>query len=190
MTSEVLRKLVEEFPFIELNLVDESVYRSFRVLEPALVSIYDKTKPGELDKHEVITFSYRDRAIGMVSLITAFNEHRPSSRKFYGRIDLVIVKPDFRKAGIANANVLATLLYLLRSHLNDLYSISCLAAHPAMEAILKKYGFVEKRKEDLFVLYEKTLDDENVAEFVQALEKLAKEACQLANYRLRQQVNT
>lgn len=187
MPYNLLSALTEDFPNISLRLVDSAVYRSFRNLEPGLVSVLDKMSLKEMDRLEVLAFLYKDEPVGIVSLITALNEHRKVARNFYARVDLVIVRPEYRKLGIAAAIVLSTLAFALEARGKELYSVSCLAAHPAIENILRKFGFLEKRKEDMFVLLEKSIEDAEVQSLQENLYERAAEACHLANYKIRQQ---
>lgn len=82
--------------------------------------------------------------------------------------------------------VLAALVHMLEAFEQRLYSISCLAAHPAIEAILAGVGFEKRDRGDKgFVHTEQRTDETDVRKLVNNLVEATAQTARVAAYRCR-----
>ncbi len=132
---------------IALQFCSEDVYRRFRVLEPALVSCLDNQQ-GVGAGCTYLLVSIDGEPAGALSFIMQDNPRKAQPANAFGRIDLVIVAERFRRLGLGRLLTLSALVFALEVFGRRLYSISCLAAHPAMEKILVDFGFAVRPKDD------------------------------------------
>ncbi len=121
-------------------------------------------------------------------MVVRQNRQRKQIRNAYGRIDLVIVADHARGLGLARVLVNAALVHMLEAFDQRLYSISCLAAHPAIEVILTQVGFVKREPEnDGFVHQELRTDELDVRMLIDDFVAATTLALQSASFRCRQQ---
>ena len=169
---------------------DEDTYRRFRILEPSLVSCVDQHSDSHDTTIEYLMIKCMGEVAGIASLVTRVNTHRPPHRSLYGRIDLVIVHERFRGLGLGRVLTLVSVTHLLETFDSRLYSISCLAAHPAMEKILDSVGFVRREQgEKNYVHEELAIDPTEVGEFRDRMVSETKAAARRANFNIRQRQN-
>lgn len=185
--SPRLAILCKPFPRITLSLEDKSLYQTFRCKEPTLVSCLDQI--AETEDTEIRYFIIRldDKPAGALSLVTQTNHQRQGNDNAFSRIDLVMVPHPFRRLGLGRILTHAAILYAIERVGWRLYSISCLAAHQAMETILEEFGFTgQKRKDKGFVHEELKLENIDREGLRAKAEALVKKALQVTNYKLRQ----
>ncbi len=139
---------------IGLFLVSENVYKRFRCLEPSLSSCLDELADGSGARAIFVGVELDGVVVGVTSLVVRVNPRRAGGLNSYGRIDLVIVEPEFRSLRLGHLLVTAALLHLLDTCGSRLYSVSCLAAHPAMERILATLGFARSERENKNYVHE------------------------------------
>ncbi len=175
-----------EFARIEIAEAEDALYSSFRRREPQLVSCLDADGGGN-SKRPAILAAYLDGTpTGVASWVRFRNDCRKEKANLYARIDLVIVSNDFRGLGIARLLTLAALMHMIDTHGERLYSISCLAAHPAMEAILEQLGFAgEIRAGHNFKHESIRVDQLDINAWGERLAELLASAGRVTNYRLR-----
>lgn len=163
------------------------LYQRFRSLESGLISCVDGESGENKRRLQVLAIEVDGEAVGVVSYIVSTNAYRQSSLDLYGRIDLVIMARHLRGLGIGRLLVLSSITQLLAVYGRRLYSLSSLAAHPAMESILEEVGFGgEYRQNDNFKHEELRFDDLDVEGYLDSIILKSKEALGLTNYRLRQ----
>lgn len=183
-TSELI-DLFELFPNLELTSGNHPLYQRFRCLEPQLSSCLDDM-PEKLEP-AVLALEEKGNPLGMVSVVVIENQYKTRPANQYARIDLVIVDPNSRNLGIGRLLVLCTITYLLRTQGNRLYSISCLAAHEAMEKILKDLSFQERPgKEENFWRGELKLETIDLEILARRFAEQTSECLKRTNFRLRQ----
>jgi len=174
-----------------VSLVDESVYKRFRCLEPSLTSCVDELVDSSSARTFYVAALLDGVPIAVTSLVVRVNPQHPAGAMAYGRIDLVIVDPRFRGFRIGRLLVTAALLHLLDRCGGQLYSVSCLAAHPAMERILDELGFVRsQRSKKNYVHEELKLDTINRAKLLEDLAYRLGESFRQARFRIRQEQNS
>lgn len=186
--SPRLSAALEPFTRINITLEDKALYQRFRCMEPSLVSCLDQIK--ETDDTEIRYFIVRidNEIAGALSLVTQTNNQRRSKDNAFSRIDLVIVPDAFRRLGLGRILTHAAILYAIERVGWRLYSISCLAAHKAMEKILEEFGFTGQQREDKgFVHEELKLENMDREALRNQAEEQIQEALQRTNYKLRQQ---
>ncbi len=150
----------EDSRFI-LEQGDLNIYRGFRHQEPNLVSIVDG-KPEMAKNLEALVLRLEGNPVGAVSFLVQTNPRKTPPSDSYGRIDIVVVSAAARGMGLGRLLLLSANLVLLRNHGSSLYSISCLAAHPAVAAVLESVGYTPGRRENtLFVHEELRLENED-----------------------------
>lgn len=172
-------------PLIRLGTAAK--FRRFRTLEPALVSVLDHPAPDSDQAAFYLVSTLDDDDAALASFVCETNGKRPTSSNVYGRIDLVITVPQFRSLGLAKFLVLAGILQLVLGLGPRMYSISCLAAHAAIEKILLDVGFEGDRREGQgFRHLSIRLDDENRDAIRQDIEQRLITAAKIAKYRMRQ----
>lgn len=138
--GEILTDVFGEDPRFILEQGDLNTYHAFRHKEPNLVSIVDG-KPDMTDNLNALVLRMEGNPLGAVSFLVQHNPHKTPPLDCYGRIDIVVVGESSRGTGIGRLLLLSVNLVLLRDHGSSLYSISCLAAHPAVEAVLESVGY-------------------------------------------------
>lgn len=188
--SERLVEALAWFPLVKVEITDEDSYKRFRVLEPSLVGCLDDQTNTSDAVSDFIQVSCDDKPAGVVSLITRVNVRKPPMRALYGRVDLVIVDPRFRGLELGRVLTLVGVNYLLENNGSRLYSISCLAAHPAMEKILESIGFERHERVDTsFVHEEIVLQEDEVVDLTDWMFSETVCAVQRANFKIRQRQN-
>lgn len=181
-----LTAALKAYPQMRLAFCDEVLYRRFRVLEPSLVSCLDQLEPRFDTDLRFLAVYLNDEPVGVTSLIVQRNQQKTSIPNAYGRIDLVIVAKAFREFRLGKMMVFAALVHMLEVFEHRLYSISCLAAHPAIEAILAGVGFEKRERGDQgFVHMELRTDETDVRELVNNLVKATAQAARVAAFRCR-----
>ena len=186
-TFETVRSILAPFDRIDVAAADDALFRQFRSRCPQLVSCLDANN-GCRSKRPKILAAYLDGTpAGVASWVGFRNDCRKEKANLYARVDLVIVKGDFRGLGFATLLTLSTLMHMIETHGERLYSISCLAAHPAMEAILEKLGFSgEVRPGQNFKHESIRVDQLNLNDWSERLAGLLTSAGRMTNYRIRQ----
>ncbi len=180
-----LADLFEVFPDLELNKGDLSILQVFRGQEPQLVAFFDGYD-GE-QKNEVLVFSGKNEPLGIVSFVIMENKYKPHPNNKYARIDLVIVKNNSRNLGVGRLLTLCSIIYLLKTSGEQLYSISCLAAHEAMETILKDLSFQHREvKENDFWRGELTWKGSNLEKVTCRYVECANQYLKQTNFKLQQ----
>lgn len=170
-----------------LTFCGEDLYRQFRLREPSLVSCLDQQAPRRDTDLRILALYLDSKPAGVASLIVQRNVQKKTVRNAYGRLDLVIVDRAFRGLGLGKVLVLAAMVHMLEAFERRLYSISCLAAHPAIEAILSQVGFDKRERKDRgFVHQELKLDGLEVRGLVNDLVTATSQAAQVAGFRCRQ----
>ena len=180
------------FSHLSLTSGEEDVYRRFRNRERTLVSCLDDASAKRVfPNFEVLVFRSRGIPCGVVSLAVGTNHQKTDRRKQYGRIDLVIVDPEYRKLGISRILVLAAVSWLLDRFERSLYSVSCLAAHTAIARIFESdlAATVSERSGANFVHESLTIGEETASQFQTSVTKKLADAVQVTAFRLRQKEN-
>lgn len=182
-----LTAALDAYPRLTLAFCDEGLYRRFRVLEQSLVSCLDQQVP-HLDTDLRFLAVYLDgRPAGVASLIVQRNKQKKTVCNAYGRIDLVIVAHPYRGLGLGKVLMFAALVHLLEAFEQRLYSISCLAAHPAVETILTQAGFDRRDRQGKgFVHQELRTDGLDVRKLVNDFVTATAQAARTASFRCRQ----
>jgi hypothetical protein len=180
-----LADLFEVFPDLALNKGDLSILQIFRGQEPQLVACFDGND--EEQKSEVLVFTGKNKPLGIVSFVIMENKHKPYPKNKYARIYLVIVKENSRNLGVGRLLTLCAIIYLLRTSGEQLYSISCLAAHEAMETVLKDLSFQHREvKENDFWRGELIWEGSNLEKVTDRLVKFANQYLKQTNFKIRQ----
>jgi len=180
------------FSHLSLTSGEEDIYRRFRNREGTLVSCLDDSSAKRIfPDFEVLVFRSRGIPCGVVSLAVGTNDQITDSRNQYGRIDLVIVEPEYRKLGISRVLVLAAMSWLLDRFGNSLYSVSCLAAHTAIARIFESdlAATVTQRAGGNFVHESLEISEETSPEIQKSVTQKLADAVQMTAYRLRQKEN-
>jgi len=165
----------------------ESEFRRFRSLESSLVSVLDheSSAPDRATFYVISAVGSEDAALA--SFVLETNPRRPPESDVYGRVDLVITSDAFRSLGLAKVIVLAGIQQMMLRLGGRLYSISCLAAHVAIEKILLDLGFEGDRREERgFRHLSIRLDDERSQDMPMKIEERLNAALRVAKYRIRQ----
>jgi GNAT superfamily N-acetyltransferase len=180
------------FPHLSLTTGEEDIYRRFRNREGTLVSCLDDSSAKRIfSDFEVLVFRSRGEPCGVVSLAVGTNYQKTDRHNQYGRIDLVIVDPEYRKLGISRVLVLAGVGWILEHFGRTLYSISCLAAHTAIARIFEANlaATVSERDGANFVHESLTIREETSSQFQTSVAQKPADAVQVTAYRLRQKEN-
>lgn len=157
----VLTDVFGEDPRFILEQGDLNTYQTFRHQEPNLVSIVDG-KPDMAKDLDALVLRMEGNPVGAVSFLVQANPRKTPPFDSYGRIDIVVVPGASRGAGLGRLLLLSATLTLLRDHGSSLYSISCLAAHPAVATVLESVGYTpEHRGNSDFVHEELRLEGED-----------------------------
>ncbi len=182
-----LERIFSTQPQLKMRFVDMDVYQRFRSMESGLVSCLDGQTGSDRQTPQVLAITLDDEPVGVVSFLVSTNVHKPSSSNLYGRIDLVVMSSQFRGLGIGRLLVLSVITQLLAVYGRRLYSLSSLAAHPAMEVILEGVGFDgEYRQKDNFKHEELRLEEADRSALLTFFGEKTAEALQASNFRLRQ----
>lgn len=178
------------FSNLHIDLTDDAQYRRFRQIEPELVSYADDQRSGAAPRMEYMALSHCQEPAGVLSLVIQKNAMRRQSDNLFARIDIVVVAPRFRGLGFGKLLVLVALVHLLEAYEGRLYSISSLAAHPAIERILEHVGFTgTPRSKRTFVHEELKLEAVDLDVLKGDLIVAASAAAQEASYAARQQLD-
>ncbi|MFB3127258.1 MAG: GNAT family N-acetyltransferase, partial [Candidatus Acidiferrales bacterium] len=179
------------YPRLQLTRGDEAAYQRFRCREPNLVSYLDEHGSGGGQRRlQVLVLRAQGQPVGTVSFIVETNRYRPSQANKFARIDLVMVDPSCRGLGFGRLLILCVMTYLLRAHGKSLYSISCLAAHAAVEKSLQELAFAGRpQKDENFQHMELKLEALDLDRLARQLAQKTATRLQAINFRLRQQEN-
>lgn len=187
MSSKELHDIFKPYPRLELRQEAGGSFTQFRAYAPQLVSCYDEQSKKALTPSLLVLY-WDKMPIGALSYLIQQNSYRKSPRDHYARIDLVIVPESYEGNGLSFLLVSCAQLFFLESLPHKIYSISCLAAHPAIAHVLKSYGFQPKGQNDKnFVEYEQVVSDENALKIKKSAIESACERAQVVHYRLRQE---
>lgn len=183
----LLEDLFADHPKFRLTLGNTDIYRQFRSREPHLVSIVDELPKSQLLLADVLVLHWGGAAIGAASFALQANPQKRERRRRYARIDLVIVPPGFRGVGVGKLLLLAVVTHLLRAHGPSLYSISCLAAHPAVGDVLEGCGFAATPRDHLHYVHEELkLADPEAERLAMEMSDRIRPVLQIVKFRLRQ----
>lgn len=184
--SPQLASIVRPFPTLTLGWSDETLFRRFRLVDPSLVSCLDSHGDDRSADVEYLVVICNEETAGLLSLVTQENRRRPRSSSLYTRIDLVIVEKRFRRLGLARLLILASLVHAIKVFGSRIYSISCLAADPAIEKILSPIGFASSQRTNrTFVHQELKLGHDSRDTLADRLMIDATAAARIASYRMR-----
>lgn len=182
-----LERLLAGYPKLQLSLGDEGVYRGLRTREPTLQSCLDDPANPNSAELTLLALRLEGEPAAVTSLVTQRNKQKRHPNNLYGRIDLVIVAEQFRGLALGRLIVAGTILLLLDRHGSHLYSISCLAAHPAIARILEGLGFRGQAREGKEFIHEEIrLDAEKRTALWTRASAAVADSAQVANFRLRQ----
>jgi len=185
----VLTDLSSVFPEFELSH-DLVGYNLLRTRESSLVSIMDGKPESSEINFNAISLNISGVLAGCASYAVMNNANKAGARNLYARIDLVITKVSFRGLGTSRLLILVLMAYLLEKFGPHLYSISCLAAHPAIEHVLEKLGFSPEKSPDRNYTKEiLDLSARDTGELFDWYRKEAENSLRLVKYHLRQQKN-
>lgn len=181
-----LADIFAPFPRFRLQNRQTAVYRQFRILAPSLVSLRDDA-PANSESGDELALFVQDEPVGVVSYCVSENKNRKVGAAAFARIDLVITHPAYRGKGYGKVLLLAALTCLLRDSGDRLYSISCLAAHPAIAKMLEELGFHgELRDGQNFKLETLNLNAGDAARSEKAFSRKLTDSLRASNYRFRQ----
>lgn len=179
--------LFTPYPGLDLNLGDRTIYKWFRCIEPSLVSYFDSKEGLSQSGVPILVVDAAGSPAGVVSFLVETNNYRSGRANQFARIDLVIVAPACRGLGIGRLLMFTVIIQLLEIYGRSLYSISCLAAHPAVEKCLEEVGFRgERRSKGRFKHEEIRLDLLDGDELLTSLKSRMNGTLQVTNFRLRQ----
>lgn len=182
-----LSDLFGPYPAFALKHGDFEGYRRLRAVEQDLVSAVDKKRLEPETDFGVVTIEHAGRLMGAGSFVVESNPQRKEEANRYGRVDLIIVDPEFRGLGLGRLVILAVLLHLLKDHGGRLYSISSLAAHGAVARVLEEVGFHgDSREEKNFVHESMALNGGDHLRLADEIAERFSTGLQLTNFRLRQ----
>ena len=134
-----------------LSRGDVAVYQALRATEPQLVSLLDHKPAGAL---EALVLWESGTPLGAVSCVVQTNPLRPAEAQRFARIDIVIVPKHLRGLGLGRLLLASATAFLLQTQGPLLYSISCLAAHPAVAHALEELGFAADVRAALHYVHE------------------------------------
>ena len=139
--------LLNPYPRFDLIFNDSGLPEKLKAKEPQLKGVGE----GQKEIPDSVGVAYDGELIGGVTIVSFTNLRKMEPRNVYSRIDIVVVEKRWRGLGVSNLLLLLTLIQILRSFQESVYSISSLVAHGAIEYVLRNLGFViEMRKEELF----------------------------------------
>ncbi len=188
--AQPLVELFDHYPAMTISAGDSKSYRHFRSLEPTLSSCVDDSSLGDNTFHACVVIDIAGEAVGMASFVVSANRQKKGAANRYGRIDLVVTDKNMRGFGVGRLLVLSALVQLLSDYGHCLYSVSCLAAHPAMEQILEEVGFNGSYRQGRNFKHEEIAIRDGAATSLTALTEKLTSSIQQTNYRLRQNANT
>lgn len=182
-----LSTLLDAYPHVRIHFGQKDDFTKFRTYAPQLVSCFDNAQK-DLEQPQLLVFHWKEQPLGVLSFFIEHNQYKTSSLNHYARIDLVIVPQQFEGFGIASVLIYAALVYFLNAHAARLYSISCLAAHPAVAHILEtKCGFQPKKeKVDDYTEYALQIDEGQATTYHAEAYQRAEESVMQCAYRIRQ----
>jgi GNAT superfamily N-acetyltransferase len=140
-------------PRLRLSRGERDAYLALRLREPQLVSLADG-RPAAAAALEALVLREGDAVLGAVSYGVQANPNRPPGHARYARIDIVVVPPEARGLGCGRLLLACVTAHLLRSQGGQLYSLSCLAAHPAIAHVLESAGFLPGPRTALHYVHE------------------------------------
>lgn len=185
--AKTLVSLFTPYPRLSLSLGKEEIYQRFRRIEPSLVSYHNSTVGVNQPGVQVLVAHATDSPAGVASFLVETNGYRSGRSNQFARIDLVIVSPQYRGLGLGRLLMFAVIIQLLEVYRRSLYSISCLAAHPAVEKCLEEVGFCgQMRAKGQFKHEEIKLEALDVDDLLNTLVSRMSSAMQMTNFRLRQ----
>lgn len=116
-------------------------------IESAYLEKYATDDP----RYGVMAAFWNEEPIGVSSFAVIDNPNRAlqtgdAQRRWYGRIDVMVVPPEYRGLGLARWLMTANLRYMLEAWPGAIYSLSTMAAHPATSRILYSYGFETEQR--------------------------------------------
>ena len=159
------------------------LFKRFRVTAPELVS-----SASSGTNLQVFLLEYDGKPLGGTTFYVQANDKRKHHENLWARIDLVVVLKTYRRMGVARAVVLCVLVYMTKVYGDRLYSISCLAAHKAIERILRDLQFVTKPVGDKeYVHQELRVTKNSCKEILRLLNSEAEKALRVVSYRFRQE---
>ena len=192
--SFAVNPLVEIFahePRLRLTRGNKDVYHGLRAQVPSLVSLVDGKSAVEVAALDTLEAWDGSSALGAVSFIVQANPHRPPPQDKFGRIDIVIVPEASRGLGLGRLLLTCAALHLVQNHYTEMYSISCLAAHPAVSKTLESLSFVPNdRGSRNYVHEELRLEGLDLAALDATLSQEAELSLQRVKYGLRQRQNS
>lgn len=195
--SRLLTEWFEPTPHLEFSFGDIATYKSLHAQALHLVSMVDEL--GSARDPEVLTLRYHGKPLGVTSFLVETNARRPAPRRKFARIDLVITHPVFRGMGVGRLLMLLVVAFLLERNGDELYSISCLAAHDAVAHVLEDIQFTERPPpprpfEEVTYKHEhlRLGEDEggiDLAAYQQDIHRMSEHNVRMVNFRLRQMMS-
>ena len=171
-------------PRICLANGDHATYRHLRAIETGLVSCCDGSEPPL-----VLTILVDGKPMGAVSFVVTENVQKAVRRRYFGRIDLVIVERFARDLGLGRLLILSVIAHMLRANAKELYSLSCLAAHHAVAKVLEEIGFTGvPRKDRNFKHMTFPIDAESLEPLCLQVEDALVPALKRTHFRVRQRM--
>lgn len=172
---------------VQVRPADLVLYRRFRSMECGLVSCLDGQTGENRQQPQILAVTLDDEPSGVLSFVVSTNSQKKSSANLYGRIDLVIMSANCRGLGLGRLLVLSALTQLLAVYGRRLYSLSCLAAHPAMEAILEQVGFSGVYRQGHHFKHEELrLEDQDSDQLLEDFIEKTQQALKVSCYKLKQ----
>lgn len=180
--QSVFDGLLSNYPRLELRQVTAMEFARLHASEPALSS---SAKDAESLRYYAAFFD--GNLMGACSIFIEVNQVRRVVANCFCRIDLVVVRKEYRRLGVADALLACVLSCILQQEGEHLYSLSCLAAHVAIAEILKGLGFKETiRQGEEFNHEELKIGEGKVEGVSKNMDQRAIAALKSLNFRLRQ----
>lgn len=166
------------------HALEPADFQMFRSKQQHLSSWYNAADGHLLDG--VVLTLYKQK-VGMLNLVSCINPQKSGERNLYSRIDLVIVAETWQGFGFGHLLLSQAICQVLDSFSKNIYSISCLAAHPTIEKNLLGRKFLGQKREGLkYVHCSLAIDDSNYESLCSSSRKhLETDGLQVI-YRLRQ----
>lgn len=185
--KDKIAQLYGSFPSSEIRFGEFDMFASAHAREAHLGSTYHEDMEEAKGTLEVLCLYHKDQLMGSLSFFLKKNDMKKCEADHFARIDIVIVEKEFRNIGIGKLLVFTAIKYLLDRWGRGIYSISCLAAHAAMEKILEQIGFRgEQRANENFKRETISLGEMGPDEFSSLIDERVSGSMQLVRYRLRQ----
>lgn len=170
-----------------LTLGDHAAYQSLRLREPQLVSLADGKVPGTVSGYDAMALWHGEALLGALSFRVQRNPRREAPHDRYARIDVVVVPDARRGVGAGRLLLACATAYLLRTGEAPPYSISCLAAHPAVAHTLESMGYVPRPRAELQYVHEElTVAPDAAPDLARRFADEAAAALRRVRYALRQ----